>query len=85
MITNNPYNIPERPVKQRKVMVEASPLFPHQLNRSQEPELKHNPHNHKKPGPYFLESSVTEVSRLQTSPQQSVKSHNLQMSSVTQW
>lgn len=42
MINNNPYNMPERPLKQqRKVAVETSPLYPHQANRTQdELELK---------------------------------------------
>lgn len=84
MITNNPYNIPERPAKQRKVNLETTPLFPHQLNRSQEPEIKHNHPTRNKQIPFF-ESTVTEVCRLPMSPQPSLKSHNLQTSNVTQW
>lgn len=36
MINNNPYMVPEKPLKHSKVSLQNTPLFPHPVNRRQE-------------------------------------------------
>ena len=88
MINNNPYNIPERPQKQKRVIVESPPppLYPHQVNRTIDQHQHKNRHFlHKRATlPYFLQSSVTDLSKISHNPQ--TPNHSaLQMSSVSQW
>lgn len=61
MINNNPYNIPERPHRQKKVVFEASPLNPHQINRGFEDiEQNQRQYPHKKNQiTFFLDSTVS--------------------------
>jgi len=90
MINNNPYNIPEKPLKYSKVVIEPAPLYPHQVNRKIE-ELDHKfPQQILKRSmmpisPYYLENPNNELPRVPMSPQPMMKNHPLQMSNVAIW
>jgi hypothetical protein len=71
MINNNPYNIPEKPLKQSKVVIETAPLYPHQINRRlEEIELKGQPQSLKRSSMNICyENAFTEPIRIPCSPQ----------------
>lgn len=71
MINNNPYIVPEKPMRQSKIVLEPTPLFPHQINRPQEDhDHKFSPHILKRSTlPYFLEGQPNDHSRVPISPQ----------------
>ena len=89
MINNNPYIVPEKPLRQSKVTIQPTPLFPHQLNRRQE-EVDHKFPMQilKRPNQtYFIENPINDFSMripVNNHPQ-FVKGPLLQTTSVSQW
>lgn len=83
MINNNPYNVPEKPLKQSKITIEPVPLLPHQINRRS--EEMHPQMLKRSTLPYFIETPLKEVPRIPLSPQTVLKGQHLQVSTVAPW
>jgi hypothetical protein len=75
MINNNPYNVPEKPLKQSKVIFDPTPLYPHQMNRRHDDiDYKFAPHMLKRSSiPFFLESTMKEMPRIPVNTQTLLK------------
>lgn len=88
MINNNPYIVPEKPLRQSKISIQPTPLFPHQINRRpEEIDNKFPPQMVKRPNPsYFIENTLNDYSmRSPVNQPQLVKASILQTSAVSQW
>lgn len=88
MINNNPYNIPERPQKSRKIVIQPTPLYPHQANRTLDqiqPKNRNFIQKRSPNRPYFIESSFVESTRMPHTPHTSNQMNMSTVSQVSQW